>query len=460
MNRRDFLWAAAGAGLAFAGGCAGPAASRGPMRVARRRTGRLNVALIGVGGRGQVNVNAVVEAGERVVALCDVDGAALLAARERVAETDPGARIYKDFRVMLEAEPEVDAVFVSTPDHGHAAQAAWAMARGCHVYVEPPLARTLAEARFLGARAAACGVRLRLGDQGSATGEFRRAADLLRAGVIGEVREIHAWTSRPIWPQGIGRPEGSDPVPETLDWDLWMGGAAVRPYKEKVYHRYNWRGWHDFGTGALGDVGCHLLGLPFRALGLGAPLAVQAVETAGRATESFPKASRLRFEFRSPGRGRGAVALNWYDGTFRPVWEEVTGLSGAMPSSGCLLVGERGVWLAGDETGRRHALALKGERKLVDAEKHEACAAEPVRPRGAGLQREFLDAIREGRQDTWDDVAAGSMMESVLAGCVAQRVGGRLIWDGKRGRFANSAEANRLVAAAYRAGWGLDAARL
>ena len=123
-------------------------------------------------------------------------------------------------------------------------------------------------------------------------------------------------------------------------------------------------------------------------------------------------------------------------------------------------MGERGVWLAGDETGRRHALALKGERKLVDAEKHEACAAEPVRPRGAGLQREFLDAIREGRQDTWDDVAAGSMMESVLAGCVAQRVGGRLIWDGKRGRFANSAEANRLLAAAYRAGWGLDAARL
>ena len=456
-TRRDFLRTVAGSGMLLTGGCLGFSRSSGGER--KKGAGeKLNIAVIGVGGRGQANWGAVCEAGERIVALCDVDESVLLACRENVAQTSPEVRLYRDFRVLFEAESGIDAVFISTPDHGHAVQAAWAMANGCHVYIEPPLARTLGEVRFLEEKASSCGVALQLGDQGSSNGESRRALQLLESGIIGAVTEVHAWTGRPVWPQGVRRPEGSDPLPATLDWDLWLGGAPVRPFKDKVYHRYNWRGWHDFGTGALGDTGCHLLNIPFRVLGLGAPLSVEALDVTERQAETYPKASHLHFEFKARERRQPPVTLDWYDGNWKPKAEQlpqVVAAFGHLPGSGCLLVGENGVWLIADDMGLRHYLALRGEGRVVDSEKHEACAAAVALPRGVGLQREFLDAVHGGRRGSLKQTSLIQMQESVLAGCVAQRVPGRLEWNSRKCRFDNSREANLLVASESRTGWNL-----
>jgi predicted dehydrogenase len=459
FSRRAFLQTAAVSGALAAGGCRsllgrGGAARRG---VAGER---LNVAVIGAAGRGEVDWRAVCASGNRLAALCDVDEGALLAARETAAQMSPAVRLYKDFRVMLETERGIDVVVVATPDHGHALQAAWAMEKGCHVYVEPPLARTLGETAFLLKKARACGVALRLGDQGSALPEFRRAAGLLSSGIIGAVSEVHAWTPRPVWPQGGVRPEGSDPAPDALDWDLWLCGAPVRPFKDRVYHRYNWRGWCDFGTGALGDVGCHLLNLPLRALGLEPPASVSADGDTERQPEMFPKASRVWFAFDAPSRRQPPVALEWCDGGNRP---DVTRLPAAvqaakaLPESGCLLVGEGGVWLMADEFGARHCLALAGEPALVDAEKHKACARAAPLPRGPELLRTFLDEVRERGRAASDPEQVKAVMETVLTGCIAQRVPGRLFWKSRKGRFDDSDAANRLVATEYREGWSCQA---
>jgi predicted dehydrogenase len=296
-----------------------------------------------------------------------------------------------------------------------------------------------------------------LGNQGSATPEFRRAVEVLATGLIGAVSEVHVWTGRPVWPQGVNRPEGSDPVPASLDWDLWLGGAPVRPYKSKVYHRFNWRGWHDFGTGALGDAGSHLMNLPFRVLGLGGPVSVEAEDCTERFSEAYPKASKVRLEFAARDKHRPPVTLWWHDGNWKPAAElmpQVVAALGQVPGSGCLLVGEQGVWLVADDSGTRHYLALRGEERAVDFERHEACQAVPESlPRVQGQQREFLDAIRSGGTPFSTMAHAVPLAESVLAGCVAQRIRGKLEWNSRKGRFSNNDEANRLAAPEFRAGW-------
>ncbi|MDD4018939.1 MAG: Gfo/Idh/MocA family oxidoreductase [Kiritimatiellae bacterium] len=446
----------AGACATASGGCLGLARGGAHRKDAVER---LKVAVIGVGGYGQANVRAVCGAGEELVALCDVDESELLAGREQVARQYPAVRLYKDFRVLLDAEKGVDAVFIATPDHGHAMQAAWAMARGCHVYIEPPLARTLREVRVLRKQARQHNVTVQLGNQGSAKAEFRRALEVLTAGVIGEVGEIHVWTNRPVWPQGINRPDGCDPVPAGLDWDLWLGGAPARPFKNKVYHRFNWRGWHDFGTGTLGDAGSHLLNLPFRALALGAPVAVEADGTTERFAETYAKASTVRFEF-APHKRKTRLTAVWYDGDRKPepeVMPQVTAAFGRIPDAGCLLVGAKGVWFVSDESGTRHYLAVQGEERVRDFEKHEACEAAPlVFPRVKSQQQEFLDAVRCGTRSFSDMSHAAPLTETVLAGCAAQRVPGRLEWNSRKGRFMNSVEAGRLVAPGYRRGWSVE----
>lgn len=453
--RRDFLKTAAlGAGAVLSGGCFGLSQRSG---VRRKAVGeRVRVALVGAGGSGQVNGQAICEAGADVVALCDVDEGVLLAARERLAGQCPQVKLYKDFRVMLDAERTVDAVFISTPDHGHMLQAEWALGHGCSVYIEPPLVRALGEVRILQEKAKQAGRVVQLGNQGSAKSEFRRALEILAAGVIGAVEEVHVWTNRPVWPQGINRPDGSDPVPDGLDWDLWLGRASARPFKSKVYHRFNWRGWCDFGTGALGDAGCHLLNLPVRALALAAPVAVEAEECTERFAETYVTSSRVRFEFAARGK-RPRVMVFWYDGGRRPapeVMPQVVEAFGRVPDVGCLLVGREGVWFVADDLGLRHFLALRGEERVRDFEKHAACETAPlVLPRVRSQQQEFLDAVRNGGQPFSDLIHAVPLTECVLTGCVAQRVLGRLEWSSRKGRFTNSEEANRLVVPICREGW-------
>jgi hypothetical protein len=413
--------------------------------------------VIGVGGRGAVNLAAACEAGVSVAALCDVDETVLLAAREKVVKHSPGVRLYKDFRVLFDAEKALDAVIISTPDHGHGVQASWALDKRCHVYIETPVTRTLGELRLLRAKAKACGVVMQVGDASRATEEYRRAVEVLESGVLGPITEVHAWTSRPVWPQGLRRPEGSDPVPSTLDWDLWLGGAAARPYKSKVYHRFNWRGWTDFGTGALGDAGSQALGLAFRVLRLAAPVSVEAKEAGERQLETYPKFSEVRFDFSGRGKHLPPVSMQWYDGGRKPAAElmpQVVSAYGQVPSSGSLLMGEKGVWVTLDDTGTRHAVALLGEARVWDMEKHEACLALPkTLPRVAGQMQEFFEVVQNGGKVFSGMEYALPLTESILAGCVAQRVPGRLEWNSRKGRFNRNEEANQLISPMLREGW-------
>ncbi|MFG0319393.1 MAG: Gfo/Idh/MocA family protein, partial [Planctomycetota bacterium JB042] len=274
--RRDFLKASAWiAGSALVG--ARPASARVvPAAPAGRK---LRIAGIGVGGKGESDIWAM--RGEEVVALCDVDWNRAARSFERF----PNARRYHDYRELFDRESALDAVVVSTPDHSHAVPALMAIERGLHVFCQKPLTHTVEEARLLAVAAKARGVCTQMGNQGTATDGMREAVEVIRAGTIGPVRRVHVWTNRPVWPQGIDRPEGVDPIPETLRWDLFLGPAPYRPYKGG-YHPFAWRGWWDYGTGALGDMACHIMNLAFKSLRLGAPTRIEPLVVDGMREES------------------------------------------------------------------------------------------------------------------------------------------------------------------------------
>ena len=257
LSRRAFVQTTALAAGAVAFGV--PTLVRG-----KNLNSKVNLACVGIGGKGAGDVSCC--AAENIVALCDVD-------TERGAGTlkkHPQARFFGDYRRLLdEMHKEIDAVVVSTPDHQHAVVASAAMRLGKHVYCQKPLTQTVYEARYLQELAHQQGVITQMGNQGSSADGLRRCVELVQSGLIGQVREVHVWSNRPIWPQGMTRPEGSDPVPATLDWDRWLGPAPARPFKLNAYQPFVWRGWLDFGCGALGDMACHTVNLPFRALALG-----------------------------------------------------------------------------------------------------------------------------------------------------------------------------------------------
>src|SRR5579859_1734497 len=295
ITRRQFIYysALATAGTALTGYAR-------PRRVSPNEN--LNIAVIGCGGKGSSDLHWC--SSENIVALCDVvESDAVASARKN----HPDAKFYKDFRQLLEKEKSVDAVDIATPDHMHAAIAAMAIKMGKHVYCQKPLTHDVYEARTLRDLARKHKVATQMGNQGSASDGLRRAVEVVQAGLIGAVRQAYVWTNRPIWRQGMERPEGSDPVPDGLDWDLWLGTAPWRPYKAQwpeaagggrrgVYQPFAWRGWLDFGTGALGDMACHTVNWPFRALQLGHPTTIKAV-TDFMPAETYPLGSRIRFEF-------------------------------------------------------------------------------------------------------------------------------------------------------------------
>jgi hypothetical protein len=364
-------------------------------------------------------------------------------------------------------EKEIDAVTVSTPDHMHGLITATAMRLGKHVYCQKPLVQTVYEARLMRRLAKEKKVATQMGNQGSAGNGLRRAVEIIQAGVIGPVHELHVWSNRPIWPQGIDRPEGQDPVPETLDWDLWLGTAAFRPFKQKVYHPFNWRGWNDFGTGALGDMACHTVNMPFRALKLGYPEVVECESTSEIHKETYPLTSRIRFEF--PARD-GLVPLKfwWYDGnpnnptTKRPPAEltkEIVEMRDKLPGSGCLLVGEKGKLFSPDDYGSQFFVLLKDEKDYTSGNDHPACKPVPQSiPRSPGHNQEWFQAMKEGKPElaySNFDIAA-YLTEIILLGCVALRhgVGKRIDWDGP-GAKAKNADVSRLTKRQYRAGWEL-----
>jgi predicted dehydrogenase len=434
-GRRDFLQQAGLAGLGFWAAGTATAQDRTPGA-----NDRLNVAVLGVGGRGRANLDAVRH--ENVVALCDVDANRL----GQAAETFPRAERFADYRRLFDRVRNLDAVVVATPDHHHAPATALALRTGKHVYCEKPLTHSVHESRVVTALARERRVATQMGNQGHSGANSHRVVELLRANLIGSVREVHAWTDRPgrYWTQGLNRPKAAPEVPANLSWDVWLGPAPVRPY-HPAYVPFRWRGWWDFGTGALGDMACHITDVAFWALRLGLPQWVEA-EQQGMTIESGPRASTIRYQF--PARGElPAVRLTWYDGGRTPP-RELTGqdLAG---TNGSLFVGSEGRMLL-VRHGREFAL-LPRER-FADVTLPER----RLQPPEGGHHAEWLRACRDRNATTGSNFAyAGPMTEAILLGNVALRVGGRIAYDAEHGRVTNEPRAEQYLRRDYRRGWSL-----
>lgn len=451
---------------------------------------KLNIAAIGAGGKGSSDTDNCAELGENIYALCDVDLKTLDARtapekssadtqaggnRRRPERTYPKARKYQDYRKMLEEiGDKIDAVTVSTPDHHHAIAASMAMKMGKHAYVQKPLVHSVYEARYLRQLAKEKKLATQMGNQGSSGSGLRRAVEVIQAGTIGKPLELHVWSNRPIWPQGIEGPVIAQSVPENVDWDVWIGPAPMRPY-HSGYHPFAWRGFKDFGTGALGDMACHTVNMPFRALKLGYPNVVECEETSEMHVATYAKTSRIRFEF--PAReGLPPLKFWWYDGSpqdktvkpLRPnqdITKEIVAMRGELPASGCLVIGDKGKVFSPDDYGSQFFILCDNEKEFVAATKHEACKAVPQTiPRNEGpggddqrQKAEWLKMIRGGPPAYSNFDIAAYLTEIILLGCVAMRVGvGRkLDWDGPHMEATNAPEAAQFVKREYRPGWTL-----
>jgi len=436
MNRRDFLASTAVAAAAFT--IVPRYVLGGPGYTPPSE--KLNIAGIGVGGRGASDIRAV--SGENIVALCDVDD-------KRAGETFtryPKAKKYRDFRKMLEKEKNIDAVVVATPDHVHAVAAMMAVKMGKHVYCEKPLTHLIYEARQLTKAAREAKVATQMGNQGHSGEGNRLICEWIWDGAIGPVREVHTWTNRPIWPQGIDRPKETPPIPKTLDWDLWLGPAPQRPYNP-AYLPFNWRGWWDFGTGALGDMACHIIDSPFWALKLKYPISVEASSTKVN-SETYPLASIVRYEF--PARGNmPPVKLTWYDGGLRPPRPEELepGRKMGSDNGGVLFVGEKGKLVCS---------CYGNSPRLIPEAKMAAYKRPPKTiPRVEGHHKDWIRACKTGKPACSNFDYAGPLAETVLLGNIAIRTGKKLYWDGPKMKFTNVPEANEYVHQQYRQGWTL-----
>ncbi|HYT61680.1 MAG TPA: Gfo/Idh/MocA family oxidoreductase [Haliangiales bacterium] len=434
LTRRQFVKRSAvvGAALAF------PFVAR---RTVLGANNRLNIAGIGVGGKGASDIANVDN--ENIYALCDVDEA-------RAAETSkkyPQAKWFKDFRVMLEKEGgNIDAVTVSTPDHMHALAALMAMKMGKHVYCQKPLTHTVHEARQMAEVARQHKVATQMGNQGHCHPDTRRLVELIQAGVLGKVGEIHVWTDRPgnWWPQGIERPKETPPVPPTLDWDLWLGAAPWRPY-HPAYVPFKWRGFWDFGTGALGDMACHCMDLAFFSLKLGAPTSVQA-QSSGVNNETAPSWSVITYEFPADG-ARPATKLIWCDGGKKPAADLVKGAE--LSSNGIVLVGDKDTLYVPNYWG---AGSFLSGAKMEDFKN-----VPETLPKPPGFERnhheEWLNACKGGPKALSNFDYAGPMTEAVLLGDVALRAGKKILWNSEKLTVTNAPEANQYLRTEYRKGW-------
>jgi predicted dehydrogenase len=444
LSRRDFVAGAA----ATAGFTVVPrSVIGGPGRAPPSE--RLNIAGIGVGGRGASNLAAV--SSENIVALCDVDEKNAAGTFRRY----PGAKKYRDFRRMLETERDIDAVIVSTPDHTHAVATVMAIKMGKHVYCEKPLTRTVYEARAVAEAARKAKVATQMGNQGMAFEGNRLIKEWLWDGAIGPVQEVHVWSDRPThsgkkplwWAQGIDRPTDRPQIPETLDWDLWLGPAPYRPY-HPAYVPFKWRGWWDFGSGGLGDMGIHNIAPVFTALKLGAPVSVHASSTAVY-QETLPLASTVHYEFAARG-DMPAVTLHWYDGGIIAARPEELEDSREMPrEDGLIFVGDKGKMLVTGWGGN--------SPRLIPEAKMKAYRRPPeTLARSIGHHKEWLKACREGTPTESSFDFAGPITEAVILGTVCVRIGGRkLIWDSDNMKIANLSEANEYLHYRYRQGWTL-----
>ena len=409
---------------------------------------KLNIAGIGIGGKGASNLSNIAKT-QNIVALCDVDWGDRPG---RIFNTFPNAKKYKDYRIMLDKQKDIDAVIISTPDHTHAVISLDAIKRGKHVYTEKPLTHTVHEARVLTAAAKQYKVASQMGNSGQAGNGPRRLREMIWDGVIGPVREVHVWTDRSnrgfsdtYWPQGVKRPEDAPPSPEYLDWDLFVGPAPMRPY-HPAYHPFKWRGWWDFGCGSLGDMGCHTFDPIFRALKLKYPTSVQAVSTLVN-QETYPLGSMVNYEF--PEReGMPPVSLTWYDGGLRPLRLSELADGDQMDAGGVIFVGDKG--------------KIYGDKILPSSLRDSYKAPQPYIPSSPGHMEEWILACKGGDPAGSNFDWAGPLTESVLLGNIALRMELRekltkqvLKWDAEKFSFTNLPEADQFLHYEYRNGWSL-----
>ncbi|HXR07404.1 MAG TPA: Gfo/Idh/MocA family oxidoreductase [Candidatus Acidoferrum sp.] len=476
QSRREFLRASA---LAMAAASLPPYASLGQeadliaphIANVKGANDKINIACIGVGGKGEGDTDELFRMRNvNVVALCDVNQQNV----DKMAVKIPNAKHYSDYRKMLaEMDSSIDAVTVSIPDHSHAIATLTALQMGKHVFCQKPLTQTVWEARQVRDLAKAKNLATQMGNQGSADTGLRRAVEVVQAGVLGKVTELHVWTNRPIWPQGIARPTRVMPAPEYLAWDVWLGPAPERPYN-RAYEPFNWRGWYDFGCGALGDMACHTVNMPSRALKLGYPTAVELEESSQLFPETFPKSSRIRFEF--PEReGMAALKFWWYDGdpnsprTLRPppdltkeTWDinpPQDGKPKRLPEAGALLVGDKGMLFSPDDYGTESYIMLKGEKEYTRMEMHAATKAVPRSlPRSPGHKEEWIRMMRGGPAAYSNFDIAAYLTEIILLGCVALRVGPgkKMEWDGPKMMSPSHPEAAQYVRRNNRHGWDVS----
>ncbi len=447
-SRRDFLRTAAVTGFGVWIGTESHAQDK-----PKSPNAQVNFACIGVGGKGDSDSRDAARFGN-IVAICDVDQNTL----DKKGVAYPNAKKYTDYRKMYdEMGKEFDAVTVSTPDHNHGPATALALHMGKACYTQKPLAHSIYECRQLSELAKKMKVVTQMGNQGTADNSMRRNAYRVRAGAIGAVKEVHVWTNRPIWPQGIDRsPE--KPVPANLDWNLWLGPAKERPYGDN-YHTFAWRGWWDFGTGALGDMACHTVNLPFMALDLRNPTSVVAT-CSGHNKDSYPLSSRIVYEFpaaKVDGKKRPAVTMHWYDGGNRLPKDlapaDLLPENGQVPISGSLIIGDKGkLYTPGDYGGGGH---------IVDGDP----MTDIQYPMSKGHWEDFMEAIQGGQRNVGNfPDYAGPLAETILLGNLAvwpawKGDGEKIMWDAKKLRVKNGREVAdqvaQIIKPVYRSGYRL-----
>jgi len=405
---------------------------------------KLNIAAIGFGGKGPLNIKRMES--ENIFAICDVDSRHIA----KGVKAYPSAKGYCDYRKLFDKEKSIDAVMIATPDNTHAIITMAALERGKAVYCEKPLTHDVYEARKVALAAKKAGVATQMGNQGMASEKMRIVREMIEDGVIGDVREVVYWTDRPVWPQGMLRPKDSQAVPSYLNWDIWQGPAADRPF-HKSYLHFIWRGWQDFGTGTMGDIGGHLFGSLFYTLGLRPPEYVEG--TSSRLTggwrhvtnnDSYPRASMVRWRFPAVGN-KPAIKLSWYDGGLKPERPELLEASRKLSNGGVFYIGDKGV--------------IYNSRLLPEKRMKEYKMPAEKYPRSVGHYEEWLLAAKgQGDGCNSDFVTAGLATEAALLGNIALKdglQGERLYWDHENMKFTNNDSANGYIQRQYRQGWTL-----
>ncbi len=442
---------------------------------------QLNLAAIGAGGKGASDIrNASVNGRERVAALCDVD---FSGSAKTSVEKFPKAKLYADYREMLDKEKDIDAVTISTPDHVHGPAASFCMQRGKHVYVQKPMTHNIREARMLTEMARKNKIVTQMGNQGGSNPLLGMVKKWVDSGVLGKINKVQIWTNRPVWPQGsaMSAPDESK-KPKDLNWDLWLGPAAYRPYIPNL-HPFSWRGWWDFGTGALGDVGCHLIDIPFRTLGLHYPTDAECsvgsvfsqMWTPDYHPEGCPASSFITLHFAATEKSKSPIEMTWSDGGIRPSHPEIIpanmDIGGAQSANGVLIMGEKGLI----STNINDSSPLMPKLFLNDGTTEFGPEGKIEEEPEYGHQRKWVDACKAGFNSaehkglTSSFDYAGPMTETVLMGNLAIRsfmlrkenskgqqdffARKKLLWDGLNMKISNLEEANQFVGREYRKGW-------